>query len=272
MMQVPAPQAGRSQAMAFREQQPLPQQDWTPQALEAYELSAYQSASNKIADLASRVRIHSMTAIANIQWSDILVPWLWLAAHAPATDRFPETLAELAQDARDEATTLVCSEYIRELWGQTQFGFRALGIQSALALAEWLAGHRHEMLRWMAGDSRYRHLAHQALATTSALGAHLEDYEQEFLIHQLTMVGAQRFHLFGAILGTMVAHVAQNFPSEPQESNHRSPGHQGAASQPDPIELEEPGRKWLSCRPQRCARLGAFLGRHGPLSMRWTWL
>ena len=155
-----------------------------------------------------------MTAMVNLRWSDILVPWLWLGAHASATDRFPETIAEFAQGARDEATTMVCSEYIRELWGQTQFGFRALGIQSAHALAEWLAGHRQEMLSWMAGDSRYQHLAHRVGATTHALGAHLEDYEQEFLIHRLTMVGAQSFHHFGAVLGTIVAHVAQNFPSQ----------------------------------------------------------
>ena len=130
-------------------------------------------------------------------------------------------MAEIARGARDEATTLDCYTYIIELWRETRFGFAALGIRSGQALAEWLAAHREDMRAWMAGDSRFRHLARHARAVAPAVGAYLQDYEQEFIIHQLTRVGANRFQHFGAILCTTVSYVAQNLPPELQPGYHQ---------------------------------------------------
>ncbi len=75
-----------------------------------------------------------MTSLGRVRWSDILVPWLWLAAHEHATPRFAESLAELGRGAYDEFTQSECHQFVERLWLETRFSFRAMGVSSAPAL------------------------------------------------------------------------------------------------------------------------------------------
>ena len=155
--QPPTNQHNVPQMQQPRVEQP-PDTSWPPNALSAYEIQSYRAAGNRIVAMAQRLQAGALTEVSNARWSDVLVPWIWLAAHEMASDRFAEPLAGWARGARDQLTGMDCTLYIIHLWRDTQFGFRAMGIRSAVGLIIWLQEHRQHMREWMAADSRYRHL------------------------------------------------------------------------------------------------------------------
>ena len=188
---------------------------WSDEDLRAYELTAYQSASERLVQLAQRSRDSGIPIHPLTRWSDVVVPWLWLAAEETASNRFSEALAEFAGDSFDEFTNSRCAAFIRQMWQESQFAFRALGIGSAAHFQDWLRREHNNMLLWMASDSRFTNPG--LLATARAhpappgLGRYIQDYQQEYTIHMLANTGTAQGLGGGlaSVLRMIVSHMAQ---------------------------------------------------------------
>eukprot|EP00973_Karenia_brevis_P087850 12185063-Karenia_brevis.AAC.1 len=71
------------------------------------------------------------------------------------------------------------------------------------------------MVAWMTTDSRYSNM--YAEAAPRAVGTHLRDYEQEFIIWQLVIAGAEEFNGLTSVLIASISHIANTMP----ESDNR---------------------------------------------------
>ena len=196
-------------------------QRWPAEQLQEYLQSAVDGVAGRLHELADRARTQYISP-ATTRLSDVVSPWLWLGAESEAPATFCDAVAELVDGvpAGVAGWGIDGPSAIREIWRQTQQAFRARGIFRASDLLIWVHSERVNILQWMAGDTRYSR--HPARPAPQFVGAHLEDYEQEFLLDRLVEARAHSIQLLSPVFLAAAQHLAHAMP----------PNHHDASDEP----------------------------------------
>ena len=107
-----------------------------------YVQAAVQTVAERFHTLATLSRGRPLSE--STRWSDVICPWLWLAAEEGSGQLFQEALAELAEGVPTGIVgwDLDGPSAFRELWRQTCNAFRIIGVRSAHGLLACVQAQR----------------------------------------------------------------------------------------------------------------------------------
>lgn len=166
------------------------------------------------------------------RWSDVLVPFIWMAASEVADDstQWPQSLEQCCSQVqeRHESGLRLGPASIREARLRLRNSFRASGINSMEDLRIAIRNSKDQIAAWARADSRFSALSPVDDHFNVGRGAYLQDYIQEWILIQ-----SER-----AVPGSRLAIVlSANFQEAVRLAAQRP-----AESSPEPGSTSLPGR------------------------------
>ena len=173
--------------------------------------------------------------VLRLQWSRILVPFIWMAASSADHDDWPRVIADLGDGAGSGDGCDLGPDGIRNCWGQLRAAFRAWGIGSMDDLRTFLSASQPLVVQWARQDSRHAGTTIMDAHFQVVRGAYLQNFIQEWILLQMdSAVGLG----FSTVLGAALHSALMRRVST------------GAADSDDIAPLLRGGRR-ASCRDHR---------------------